>query len=200
MQGKAVFLDLLRNNKIFGYARQGRDGLFNIFDNKSSLPMDYKDDGENVKTMIEAIESHAAEALTDTTAFIHDDKTETSGTESTAQETSTEASSDHVGPQTLGPTVTRATPSRITLNNTSRHSLKRPNHPALQTQKAKTKEETTEAWTCTHEYGTSGLTMPSMRVVLDAKSPTVRSQNYGLVLLAVGSALEQSTRSRTPAA
>ena len=98
LPGKAVFLDLLQNNKIIGYARQGRDGLFYISDNERSLPMDFEDDGETVKTMMAAVEKHAAQTQTACNTSVHEDLEETSGTEGTAQETSTEASSDCEGP------------------------------------------------------------------------------------------------------
>ena len=42
--------------------------------------MDYEEDGETVKTIMAAVESHAAEALADTTASVYEDEQETSGT------------------------------------------------------------------------------------------------------------------------
>ena len=60
--------------------------------------MDYEDDGETFKTMMSAVESHAAEDLTYTTSSVHEDDEETSGTVGMAQETSKEASSDREGP------------------------------------------------------------------------------------------------------
>ena len=98
LPGKAVFLDLLQNNKIIGYASQGRDGLFYISDNERSTPMDAKNDSENVQSMMAAVESHAAETLKDTPASVHEDLEETSGTEGETQETSTEVSTDREGP------------------------------------------------------------------------------------------------------
>ena len=53
---------------------------------------------KSVKTIMAAVESHDAEALTDITASVHEDEEEISGTVGTDQETSTEVSSDREGP------------------------------------------------------------------------------------------------------
>ena len=60
--------------------------------------MEYEDDEETITTMMAAVESHAAEALTDTTASVYEEEEETSGTKGKAHETSTEASYDREGP------------------------------------------------------------------------------------------------------
>ena len=94
LPGKAMFLDLLDENKILGYAMQKTDGLYYISDLQECSPVDKSDDEETVWAIMAV--AKRATAQTVTCASDHEDN-ERSGTEAESQETSTEDSSDRDG-------------------------------------------------------------------------------------------------------